>query len=101
MKCMKSLKKKTINPQVAASNGYTVEVFKFFWVALKEFILKSINSIFSKIKKNFLFLNVWEFYVCHEGDKHRQFFKNWRPITLLNVIHMNKKLISGCLRSRI
>lgn len=27
MKCMKSLKKKTINPQVAASNGYTVEVF--------------------------------------------------------------------------
>lgn len=75
MKCMKSLKKKTINPQVAASNGYTVEVFKFFWVVLKEFILKSINSIFSKIKKNFLFLNVWEFYVCHEGDKHRQFFK--------------------------
>lgn len=55
MKCMKSLKKKTINPQVAASNGYTVEVFKFFWVVLKEFILKSINSIFSKIKKNSYF----------------------------------------------
>lgn len=42
---------KTINPQVAASNGYTVEVFKFYWVDLTEFILKSVNFIFSKKNK--------------------------------------------------
>ena len=33
-----------------------------------------------------------------KGDKPRQFFKNWRPITLLNVLY---KIISGCVSLRI
>ena len=33
-----------------------------------------------------------------KGDKPRQFLKNWRPITLLNVLY---KIISGCLSHRI
>ena len=33
-----------------------------------------------------------------KGDKPRQFLKNWRPITLLNVIY---KIASGCTAQRI
>ena len=33
-----------------------------------------------------------------KGDKPRQYLKNWRPITLLNVLY---KIISGCLSQRI
>lgn len=33
-----------------------------------------------------------------KGDKPRQYLKNWRPITLLNVLY---KFISGCLSYRI
>lgn len=33
-----------------------------------------------------------------KGDKPRQFLKNWRPITLLNVLY---KVISGCISYRI
>ena len=31
-------------------------------------------------------------------DKPRQFLKNWRPITLLNVLY---KMISGCISNRL
>ena len=33
-----------------------------------------------------------------KGDKPRQFLKNWRPITLLNVLY---KMISGCISNRL
>ena len=33
-----------------------------------------------------------------KGDKPRHFLKNWRPITLLNVLY---KIISGCISHRI
>ena len=33
-----------------------------------------------------------------KGDKPRQYLKNWRPITLLNVLY---KIISGCVSLRI
>ena len=33
-----------------------------------------------------------------KGDKPKEFLKNWRPITLLNVIY---KLASGCIAERI
>ena len=33
-----------------------------------------------------------------KGGKSRQFFKNWRPITLLNVVY---KIASGCIAERI
>ena len=33
-----------------------------------------------------------------KGEKPRQFLKDWRPVTLLNVLN---KLISGCLGQRL
>ena len=33
-----------------------------------------------------------------KGDKPRQFLKNWRPVTLLNVLY---KIASGCIANRI
>ena len=33
-----------------------------------------------------------------KGDKPRQFLKNWRPFTLLNVLY---KMISGCISNRL
>lgn len=77
---MKSLKKKTINPQVAASNGYTVDVFKFFWVVLKEFILKSINSIFSKIKKTSYFSTFGNFMFAMREINIDNFLKTGDPL---------------------
>lgn len=85
------------NNKSPGSDGYTVEFFKFFWVDLKEFILKSINCIFSK-KELPISQRLGIISCLPKGDKPRQFLKNWRPITLLNVIY---KLISGCPSSRI
>lgn len=33
-----------------------------------------------------------------KGDKPKQYLKNWRPITLLNVVY---KLASGCIAERL
>ena len=33
-----------------------------------------------------------------KGDKPKQYLKNWRPITLLNVIY---RLASGCIAERM
>ena len=78
-------------------DGFTVEFFKVFWIDLKLFILNSLNEGFDKGKlsetqrKGLI--------IClPKGDKARQFLKNWRPITLLNVIY---KLASACIANRL
>ena len=85
------------NNKSPGSDGYSVEFFKFFWSDLKEFIFKSINCIFSK-KELPISQRLGIISCLPKGEKPRQFLKNWRPITLLNVLY---KLISGCLSNRI
>ena len=85
------------NNKSPGSNGYSVEFFKFFWSDLKEIIFKSINCIFSK-KELPISQRLGIISCLPKGEKPRQFLKNWRPITLLNVMY---KLISGCLSNRI
>lgn len=71
--------------------------FKFFWKDLKLFILNAINLIF--LKKELPISQRLGIISClPKGDKPRQYLKNWRPITLLNVLY---KLISGCISYRI
>lgn len=85
------------NNKSPGSDGYTAEFFKFFWVDLKKIILNSIPCIFSK-KELPISQRLGIISCLPKGDKPRQYLKNWRSITLLNVIY---KLISGCLSYRV
>ena len=69
----------------------------FFWKDLKLFIIKAINCIFYK-KELPISQRLGIISCLPKGDKPRQYLKNWRPITLLNVLY---KIISGCLSQRI
>ena len=85
------------NNKSPGSDGYTTEFFKFFWSDIKYFVVRAINCIFRKgelpITQRLGIISC-----LPKGDKPRQFLKNWRPITLLNVLY---KIISGCLSHRI
>ena len=89
--------KKMKNNKFPGSDGFTVEFFKFFYNDLKVFIRKSINEGYRDGK-----LSITQrqgIITClPKGDKPKQFLKNWRPITLLNVIY---KLASGSIAERI
>ena len=60
-------------------------------------MLRAINCIFSKNELP-VSQRLGIITCIPKGDKPIQFFKNWRPITLLNVLY---KIISGCLARRI
>ena len=67
-------------------DGFTVEFFKFFWIDIGLFILKSLNygyrtgSLSITQKQGAI--------TCiPKPNKSRCDLKNWRPISLLNVIY--------------
>ena len=73
------------------------QFFEFFYSDLKVFIKNAINEGYSDGK-----LSITQrqgLITCiPKWDKPKQFLKNWRPITLLNVVY---KLVSGCIAERI
>ena len=72
------------NNKSPRSDGFTAEFYKFFWKDLKTYISKAINQIF--IQQQLPVSQRLGVISClSKGDKPRQFLKNWRPITLLNV----------------
>jgi hypothetical protein len=85
------------NNKSPGSDGFTAEFFKFFWKDLKGYILRAITCIFDK-KVLPISQRLGIIACIPKGDKPRQYLRNWRPITLLNVLY---KLISGCLSNRI
>lgn len=89
--------KKMKNNKSPGSDGFTVEFFKFFYNDLKVFIQRAINEGYRTGK-----LSVTQrqgIITClPKGDKSKEFLKNWRPITLLNVIY---KIASGCIAERL
>ena len=85
------------NNKSPGSDGYTAEFFKFFWKDLSTIIVRAVNDAF--LKNQLPISQRLGIISClSKGDKPRQYLKNWRPITLLNVFY---KLISGCLSQRI
>ena len=85
------------NNKSPGSDGFTVEFFKFFFKDLKAFMIRAINE--SYLKDTFSITQRQGIITCiPKGDKPRQFLKNWRPITLLNVIY---KIASGCIAQRL
>ena len=85
------------NNKSPGSDGFSAEFFKFFWSDLKSFIVRAINSIYQN-KKLPASQRLGIITCLPKGDKPRQYLKNWRPITLLNVFY---KIISGCISLRI
>lgn len=85
------------NNKSPGTDGFSAEFFKFFFIDLKCFIKRAINEGYREGK-----LSITQrqgLITClPKGDKPKQFMKNWRPITLLNVIY---KLASGCIAERI
>ena len=84
--------KKMKNDKSPGSDGFSAEFFKFFFKDLKVYIKSAINEGYYTGK--FSVTQRQGLITClPKGDKPRQFLKNWRPITLLNVIF---KIASGC-----
>ena len=89
--------KKMKNNKSPGTDGFTSEFFKFFYNDIKAFIKRALNEGFVEGK-----LSITQrqgLITClPKGDKPKQFLKNWRPITLLNVIY---KIASACIAERI
>ena len=85
------------NEKSPGLDGFTVEFYKFFWVDLKYFILRSLNfgyhtGTLSVTQKQGIIT------CLPKPNKSRHYLKNWRPISLLNVIY---KLTSSGIANRL
>ena len=89
--------KKMKNNKSPGSDGYTVEFFKIFWAEIGDFTIRSINEGYKTT--NMSITQRQGIITCiPKGDKQKQYLKNWRPITLLNITY---KIASGCIAQRI
>ena len=85
------------NNKSPGSDGFTAEFFKFFWKDLGDFVVRSINDSF--VKGELASTQKEGVITCiPKGQKDKQYLKNWRPISLLNVVY---KIASACIANRI
>ena len=85
------------NSKSPGNDGFTVEFFKFFWRDLGVHILRSINyayenGLLSVTQKQGIIT------CLPKPNKPRHLLKNWRPISLLNVIY---KIMSSAIANRL
>ena len=85
------------NGKSPGTDGFTVDFFKFFWNQLGIFVVRSLNRAYedgelSSTQKEGLITCI------PKKDKPRELIKNWRPISLLNVVY---KIGSACIANRI
>ena len=92
-----SILKKMKNNKSPGSDGFSVELFKFFYKDIIVFIRRAINEGY-RLGKLSVTQKQGIITCIPKGDKSREFLKNWRPITLLNVIY---KIASGCIAERL
>ena len=85
------------NDKSPGTDGMTVNFFKFFWKDLGNFIIRSLIEGF-KFGKMSITQREGIITCIPKGDKPREFLKNWRPISLLNVVY---KIGSSCIANRI
>lgn len=79
------------------SDGFPSEFFKVFWRRLGIFVLRSLNEGFrsgelSNTQKEGVIICI------PKSESNRDLVKNWRPITLLNIIY---KIASASIANRI
>jgi exonuclease III len=89
--------KKSKNNKSPGNDGYTTEFFKFFWIDLGHFLLRSINFGYS-IDQMSSSQRRGLITCLPKPGKPRCYLKNWRPITLLNTSY---KLAAACIAERI
>ena len=85
------------NNKSPGPDGFTVEFFKFFYCDIGHFYVRSINE---GLNQGQLSITQYQGVITciPKGDKPKQFLKNWRPISLLNVPY---KILSSCIALRI
>ena len=93
LKSLKAMK----NRKSPGADGFTVEFFKFFFGDIGNFLVRSINEGFEKSQLSVTQRQGVIICIPKEG-KPRQFIKNWRPISLLNVSY---KIASSCIANRM
>ena len=85
------------NYKSPGSDGFTAEFFKFFWLQLGSFVVRSLNDGFRKgelstTQKEGVIICI------PKGYKSKDLIKNGRPISLLNVVY---KIGSACITKRL
>ena len=78
-------------------DGFTVELIKFFWHYLKHFLIRSLNYAFLNGNMSYT-QKIGIITLIPKGNKDRQHLRNWRPISLLNVLY---KIASSCIANRM
>ena len=85
------------NNKSPGSDGFTSEFFKCFWKYLGTFIVRSINCGYTKGQMSIT--QRQGIITCiPKANKPKHFLKNWRPISLLNIVY---KIVSCVIASRI
>ena len=94
--CLDSLKRMKDNKSPGLS-GFTVEFFKFFWIDIGVFLVRSLNY---GLKKGELSVSQKQGVITciPKGNKDKCYLKNWRPISLLNVSY---KIASASIANRL
>lgn len=93
---VKEVIKKMKNCKTPGSDGFPIEFYKVFWRDIGEYLINSLNLAFSKGQ-----LSITQkqgIITCIPKSDNREYMKNWRPITLLNVDY---KILSGVLSHRL
>lgn len=85
------------NEKSPGTDGFGAEFFKFFWKQIGVFVVRALNESFkdgqlSSTQKEGIITCI------PKGDKDKEYLKNWRPISLLNVVY---KIGSSCIANRI
>ena len=89
--------KKMNNFKSPGTDGYTAEFIKFFWSDISSFVIKSLNFVYKRGQLSDS-QKLGLITLIPKKDKAKEYIKNWRPISLLNVIY---KLGSATIAERI
>ena len=89
--------KQMCNNKSPGNSGFTTEFYKFFFIDIGHFLVRSINYGFHNNKLSITQRQGVITCLPKEG-KNPQFLNNWRPITILNVSY---KIASACITNRI